>query len=35
MAIRVNVDNFIRAETHRMFSDNQAVAGGRSIRSGT
>lgn len=28
MAIRVNVDNFVRAETHRMFADNQAVAGG-------
>lgn len=28
MAIKVNVDNFVRAETHRMFSDNQAVAGG-------
>ncbi|BBZ00334.1 carboxylesterase [Mycolicibacterium fallax] len=28
MAIRVNVDNFVRAETHRMFSVNQDVAGG-------
>ena len=28
MAIKVNVDNFVRAETHRMFADNQAVAGG-------
>ena len=28
MATRVNVDNFVRAETHRMFSDNQAAAGG-------
>ncbi len=28
MAIRVNVDNFVRAESHRMFSDNQAAAGG-------
>jgi hypothetical protein len=28
MTIRVNVDNFVRAESHRMFSDNQAVAGG-------
>lgn len=28
MPIRVNVDNFVRAETHRMFSENQAVAGG-------
>lgn len=28
MTIRVNVDNFVRAETHRMFSDNQAAAGG-------
>src|ERR1700744_4459090 len=28
MAISVNVDNFVRAETHRMFSDIQAVAGG-------
>lgn len=28
MTIRVNVDNFVRAESHRMFSDNQAAAGG-------
>lgn len=28
MAIRVNADNFVRAETHRMFSDIQAQAGG-------
>ena len=28
MAIRVNVDNFVRAESHRMFADNQALAGG-------
>ncbi|MBB2993181.1 hypothetical protein FHR72_004688 [Mycolicibacterium iranicum] len=28
MPIRVNVDNFVRAETHRMFSVNQAEAGG-------
>jgi hypothetical protein len=28
MAILVNVDNFVRAETHRMFADIQAVAGG-------
>ncbi|GAB3016909.1 DUF1214 domain-containing protein [Mycobacterium bourgelatii] len=28
MAIVVNVDNFVRAETHRMFADIQAVAGG-------
>lgn len=28
MTIRVSVDNFVRAETHRMFSDNQAEAGG-------
>jgi hypothetical protein len=28
MNIHVNVDNFVRAETHHMFSDNQAVAGG-------
>lgn len=28
MTIRVNVDNFVRAETHRMFADIQAVAGG-------
>lgn len=28
MAVLVNVDNFARAETHRMFSDIQAVAGG-------
>ncbi|WP_304109048.1 DUF1254 domain-containing protein [Mycolicibacterium bacteremicum] len=28
MPIRVNADNFVRAETHRMFHDNQAVAGG-------
>lgn len=28
MAIQVNADNFVRAETHRMFRDNQAVAGG-------
>ena len=27
MTIKVNVDNFVRAETHRMFADNQAVAG--------
>lgn len=28
MAIVVNVDNFVRAETHRMFADIQAAAGG-------
>lgn len=28
MAIRVNADNFVRAETHRMFHDNLALAGG-------
>lgn len=28
MAVPVNVDNFARAETHRMFADIQAVAGG-------
>jgi len=28
MPIRVNVDDFVRAETHRMFSVNQAEAGG-------
>lgn len=28
MTIRVNVDNFVRAESHRMFSDNQAAARG-------
>lgn len=28
MTIRVNVDNFVRAESHRMFSDNQSAAGG-------
>jgi hypothetical protein len=28
MAVLVNVDNFARAETHRMFSDIQTVAGG-------
>lgn len=28
MPIHVNADNFVRAETHRMFRDNQAVAGG-------
>jgi hypothetical protein len=28
MSILVNADNFVRAETHRMFSDIQAVAGG-------
>lgn len=28
MTIKVNADNFVRAETHRMFSDNQAMAGG-------
>ncbi|HZC94021.1 MAG TPA: DUF1214 domain-containing protein [Mycobacterium sp.] len=28
MTILVNVDNFARAETHRMFADIQAVAGG-------
>lgn len=28
MTIRVNVDNFVRAESHRMFADNQAAAGG-------
>ena len=28
MAVLVNVDNFVRAETHRMFADLQAVAGG-------
>ncbi|MGN7781774.1 DUF1214 domain-containing protein [Mycolicibacterium sp. 22603] len=28
MPIHVDVDNFVRAETHRMFRDNQAVAGG-------
>ncbi len=27
MAVLVNVDNFVRAETHRMFADIQAVAG--------
>ena len=26
--MRVNVDNFVRAETHRMFSDLQRDAGG-------
>ena len=31
MTIRVNVDNFVRAETHRMFADNQAVAGGAGV----
>lgn len=31
MVIRVNVDNFVRAETHRMFADNQAAAGGVGI----
>ncbi len=28
MAVLVNVDNFVRAETHRMFRDIQADAGG-------
>jgi hypothetical protein len=28
MPIHVNVDNFVRAETHRMFGDIQALAGG-------
>ena len=28
MPIHVNVDDFVRAETHRMFSDIQASAGG-------
>lgn len=28
MVVLVNVDNFVRAETHRMFADIQAVAGG-------
>ncbi|MEH3129947.1 MAG: DUF1254 domain-containing protein [Mycolicibacterium neoaurum] len=28
MPIHVDADNFVRAETHRMFRDNQAVAGG-------
>lgn len=28
MAIRVNADNFVRAESHRMFFDNQTAAGG-------
>ncbi|MGW0159144.1 DUF1214 domain-containing protein [Mycobacterium sp. NPDC003323] len=28
MSIRVNTDNFVRAETHRMFRDNAVVAGG-------
>src|SRR5271166_88693 len=28
MAVLVNVDNFVLAETHRMFADIQAVAGG-------
>jgi hypothetical protein len=28
MSIRVNADNFVRAETHRMFRDIQAQAGG-------
>lgn len=28
MSIRVNVDNFVHAESHRMFSDNQDAAGG-------
>jgi hypothetical protein len=28
MPIHVNADNFVRAETHRMFADIQAVAGG-------
>ena len=27
MAVLVNVDNFVLAETHRMFADIQAVAG--------
>lgn len=27
MAIHVNVDNFVRAESHRMFADIQAAAG--------
>ena len=31
MAVRVNVDNFVRAESHRMFADNQAVAGGAGV----
>ena len=31
MTIRVNVDNFVRAESHRMFADNQAVAGGAGV----
>ena len=28
MSVLVNVDNFARAETHRMFSDIQVAAGG-------
>ncbi|WP_040798164.1 DUF1214 domain-containing protein [Nocardia higoensis] len=28
MAVHVNVDNFVQAETHRMFADIQAAAGG-------
>lgn len=31
MSIHVNVDNFVRAETHRMFRDIQASAGGIGI----
>ncbi|BBX46007.1 DUF1214 domain-containing protein [Mycobacterium cookii] len=31
MSIPVNADNFVRAETHRMFADIQAVAGGVGI----
>jgi hypothetical protein len=31
MSIHVNVDNFVRAETSRMFSDNQAAAGGVNV----
>ena len=28
MAVMVNADNFVRAETHRMFADLQRDAGG-------
>jgi hypothetical protein len=28
MVVRVNADNFVRAETHRMFADIQRAAGG-------
>ena len=31
MSIHVNVDNFVRAETHRMFRDIQASAGGAGV----